>query len=99
MLMHLGEEDEFISKERKRRSNPLSPANQTRRSTAIRVSITHFLGTTGRTTMPRRPNLLTTAHTSSCIDIFECRASLPDDYQFDNVPLSGSVPIVLNVTV
>ena len=54
LLMHLAEEDEFISNPRKPRSKRRSPANQTRQSTAIRVSITPSRGITGRTTTLQR---------------------------------------------
>ena len=54
LLMHLGEEDEFISNRRKLRSRQRLPANQTRRSTAIRGSVTPSPDIMERTTTPRR---------------------------------------------
>jgi carboxymethylenebutenolidase len=50
LLMHLAEEDEFISKRLpKLRSKQHLPANQTRRSIAIRGSVTPSLATMGHT--------------------------------------------------
>jgi carboxymethylenebutenolidase len=46
LLMHLGEEDEFIPRRRKPGSRKRSPTTQTRQSTAIRGSITPLSGTT-----------------------------------------------------
>jgi carboxymethylenebutenolidase len=54
LLMHLGEEDEFISKAAQPRSKRPWPENQTQPFIAIRVSVMPSLGITGRTTTPRQ---------------------------------------------
>ena len=74
LLMHLAEEDEFISKPAAScdQSGTL-PVNQMRRFTAIRVSITPSLGTMGRTTTLRRQRSLTgeqaNSYTNNCGDL------------------------------
>jgi dienelactone hydrolase len=54
LLMHLAEEDEFISRTAQAQSKRRSQKSRTRPFTAIPVSVTDSPGTMGRTTMPRR---------------------------------------------
>jgi hypothetical protein len=54
LLMHLAEEDSSSPSLRNLRSRRHWPANRTRQSTAIRVSITHSPGIMGDTTTRRR---------------------------------------------
>ena len=68
LLVHLAEEDEFISKLRKLKLKRPLPGNQTRQSTAIPVSITPSLGTMGRTTTPRRQRSPTGGQANSYIN-------------------------------
>jgi hypothetical protein len=59
LLMHLAEEDEFISKAAQAEIKTALAGKSNATSTAIRVSITRSLGTMGRITMPRRRRLPT----------------------------------------
>ena len=59
LLMHLAEEDEFISKAAQVRLKRHSPRNRTRPSTAIQVRITPSLDIVEHTTMPPRQRLPT----------------------------------------
>jgi hypothetical protein len=69
LLMHLAEETSSFPNLRKLRSKQRSPANRTRQSIAIRVSITPSLGIMGRTTMPQRQRSPTGGQASSYINI------------------------------
>jgi hypothetical protein len=54
LLMHLGEEDEFISKTAQAQIKAALAKNRTQQFTVIRVSVTRIPGTMGRITMPPR---------------------------------------------
>jgi dienelactone hydrolase len=54
LLMHLGEEDEFISKTAQTQIKAAPAKSPTPPFTAIRVSVTPSPGTTGRITIPQR---------------------------------------------
>jgi carboxymethylenebutenolidase len=63
LLMHLAEEDEFISKAAQSEIKAALANKQTRRSTAIRVRITRSLGMVGHITTLRQPHSPTSGHT------------------------------------
>src|SRR5260370_1796287 len=62
---------------RKLRSKQPLPKNQTRRSTAIRASITPSPGIMGRTTMPRRRRSPTGGQASSYINVCDDHLAVP----------------------
>ena len=68
LLMHLAEEDEFISKAAQAEIKAALAENRTRPSTAIRVSTTPSLGTMGRTTTPQRQRSPTGGQANFCIN-------------------------------
>jgi len=92
LLMHLAEEDEFIPSLRKLRSRRPLPASQTRRSTAIRGSITPSLGIMGRTTMPRRQHSPTGGqanfYINNCGDLRSLQPirAMPEENEHANSP-------------
>jgi carboxymethylenebutenolidase len=65
LLMHLGEEDEFISSRRKLRSKRRSQTSRTRPFTAIRASVTLSPGTMARIIMLRRQRWRTDGQANS----------------------------------
>src|SRR5260370_4591907 len=62
---------------RKLKSKRHSPANQTRQSTAIQVSITPSLGIMGRITMQRRQRSPTGGQASSYINVCDDHLAVP----------------------
>ena len=74
LLMHLAEEDEFISKAAQAADQGSACQNHTRRSTAIRGRIMPSLGITARITTRRRRPSPTSGHTTfsiaNCDDYF-----------------------------
>ena len=70
LLMHLGVEDEFISKAAQAQSKAALAGKQTRRSTAIRGSVMPSPGIMEHTTMPRRQRSPTGGLANFCINNF-----------------------------
>jgi carboxymethylenebutenolidase len=68
LLMHLGEEDEFISKTAQAQIKAALAKSQTQPFTVIRVSVTHFPDTMERITMPPRPYWRTDEHANFSIN-------------------------------